>query len=344
VGYVCAIIGLTACMGDQPTTTSAVDGPEPAAAKKTTSQEVVRVDPALERINVKLAARGSNFRFATAEVIYAAKAYEAQSATVIIANDRTHQLASQWVEGDPRRDGRVGITYAIDPQLQTSLTGIPFPVPVAENGTGIRLTTQAELDGYLEEGMQAWRDRKCSDAPIERVAVAAGTDPDFLDDLFLTGSAPSANYEQPADLVQAGWQPAEFFDAVAEDGSEFILGVTFTFIFTDAADNPTDINGDGRGDVALKEIYYNPTFVWTNRGAPGFIDFFSVIAHETGHGLGLAHFGKVFVTKKDAADGIQVADVKYAPKALMNAVYVQGRDEIRGTDNGSFCQLWANNK
>ena len=98
----------------------------------------------------------------------------------------------------------------------------------------------------------------------------------------------------------------------------------------------------GRGDVALKEIYYNPTFIWTNRGAPGFIDFFSVIAHETGHGLSLAHFGKVFITKKDQADGIQIADIKYAPKALMNAVYVQGRDEIRGSDNGSFCQIWAN--
>jgi hypothetical protein len=49
----------------------------------------------------------------------------------------------------------------------------------------------------------------------------------------------------------------------------------------------------------------------------------------------------VFVTKKAAADGIQIADVKYAPKALMNAVYITGRDEIRGTDNGSFCQIWA---
>jgi hypothetical protein len=346
-GCTCAVIGLAACMGDQPTTPTTVNGPELAAAKAATSDEVVRVVPALDRINARLSARGAKFRFATAEVIYAAKAYEAQSATVIIANDRFHQLASQWVEGDPRRDGRVGITYAVDPVLQTFLTGLNFPVPVIETGGNppFRLSSQAELDGYLEEGMQAWRDRKCSDAPIERVAVAPGTDPDFLDDLFLTGSAPSANYVQPADLLQAGWQPAEFFEAITPGGSDAILGVTFTFIFTDAADNPTDIDGNGRGDVALKEIYYNPTFIWTNRGAPGgFIDFFSVIAHETGHGLGLAHFGKVFITKKDAADGLQIEDVKYAPLALMNAVYVTGRGDIRGTDNGSFCQLWANNK
>jgi hypothetical protein len=331
-------------MGDEPTTASAVDGPELAAAKAATSDEVVQVNPALARIDAALAARGSNLRFTKAEVIYAAKAYEAQSGTVIIANNRTHQIATQWVEGDERRDGRVGVTYAVDPVLQTFLTGIPFPVPVIETGAAFRLTTQAELDGYLEEGMQAWRDRKCSDAPIARMPVAAGTDPDQLDDFFLERPSPSANYAQPADIVQAGWQPAEFFDAITPGGSDGILGITFSFSFVDDNGDPTDINGDGKLDTGLAEIYYNPAFIWTNRGAPGFIDFFSVITHETGHGLGLAHFGKVFVTKKDAADGLQVADVKYAPKALMNAVYVQGRDEIRGSDNSSFCQLWANNK
>jgi len=51
----------------------------------------------------------------------------------------------------------------------------------------------------------------------------------------------------------------------------------------------------------------------------------------------------VFVTKKDAADGISISDVKYAPYAIMNAVYVTGRNEIAGNDNGQFCAIWAGN-
>jgi hypothetical protein len=349
-GCFLALAGLAAC-GDQPATEPSAAG-APAFAQKSSDDEVTQVGhPLLTRINAQLAAAHSNVRVEKAEIRYEAKGYDAQSATVIIANDRTHLLGSQWVDGDPRRDGRIGVTYAVDPQLQTFLTGLGFPVPVIENGAGFRLSSQAELDGLIEQTMQAWRDRQCSDAPIERVAVAAGTDPDLLDDLFLGRPSPSATYVQPADIVQAGWQPAEFFDAITPGGSDVILGITFTFSYVDdqgtadeSDDVPTDINGDGRSDTGLAEIYYNPTFVWTTRGAPNTIDFYSVLTHETGHSLGLAHFGKVFITKKDAADGLQIADIKYAPKALMNAVYVTGRNEIEGSDNGSFCHIWASTK
>jgi hypothetical protein len=253
------------------------------------------------------------------------------------------------VPGDPRRNGRIGVNYAVDPQLRTFLTGLGFPVPVVETGAGFRLTTQSELDGYIEEAMQAWRDEKCANAPIERVAVPAGTDPDQLDDFFLGRPSPSATYAQPSDIVQAGWQPAEFFEAITPGGSDAILGITFTFFFADdngtadpSDDFNTDINGDGKLDTGLAEIYYNPTFVWTNRGAPNTIDFYSILTHETGHSLGLAHFGKLFITWKDTVGGaLNIDDLHYAPLALMNAAYVTGRNEIRGSDNASFCQIWA---
>ena len=347
-GSFLALAGLAAC-ADQPATEPSDVG-RPAFAKASSGSAAAVVGhPVLARINARLAAAGSSFRVGKAELLYEAKAYDGISSTEIFANDRTHTLPYQWVSGDPRRDGRIGVTYAVDPELQTFLTGLPFAVPVIEvDGGGFRLSSQAELDGYIEEAVQAWRDRRCADAPIDRVTVPAGTDPDLLDDFFLGRPTPSPTYAQPADIVQAGWQPAEFFDAYIPGGSDAILGVTFTFVFVDDQGTPdpsddvdTDINGDGKLDTGLAEIYYNPTFIWTNRGAPQTIDFYSILTHETGHSLSLAHFGKVFVTKKDAADGITIADVKYAPKALMNALYVTGRNEIAGSDNGSFCQIWA---
>lgn len=351
VGCFLALAGLGAC-ADQPATEPADVG-APAFARKaadgSAGADVVRIGhPMLTRINRRLAARGSDLRVAKAELLYRAKGADPQSPTAIFTNDRTHVTAYQWVPGDPRRDGRIGVTYAVDPHLQTTLTGLNFPVPVIETDAGFRLSSQSELDGYIEEAMQAWRDRSCADAPIERVAVPAGTDPDELDDFFLGRTSPSATYAQPADIVQAGWQPAEFFEAITPGGADAILGITFTFTFVDDQgtadpndDVDTDINRDGRSDTGLAEIYYNPTFYWTNRGAPIGIDFYSVLTHETGHSLGLAHFGKLFITKKDGADGFDIDEIHYAPLALMNAAYVTGRNEIRGSDNGSFCQIWA---
>ncbi len=345
-GSFVALAGLAACADQPATSPSDVGGP--ALAKASGSEAAVIGHPVLARINRRLAAAGSKLRVGKAELLYAAKAYDAQSPTVIFANDRTHILPYQWVSGDPRRDGRIGVTYAVDPVLQTSAFGLNNLPAVEADGVPFRLSTQAELDGYIEEAMEAWRDRQCADAPIERVAVPAGTDPDQLDDFFLGLPSPSPTYAQVADIVQAGWQPPQFFDAITPGGSDGILGITFTFVFVDdqgtadpSDDVETDINGDGLLDTGLAEIYYNPSFIWTNRGAFLFIDFFSVIAHETGHGLSLAHFGKIFVTKKDAADGFQVADFKFAPLALMNAGYLTGRIEIVGADNAAFCHVWA---
>ncbi len=348
-GCLIALAGLAACTDEPATEPSDAGAPAMAKAKAPDNDEVIRVGhPLLTRINTGLAAKRSNVRVAKVELLYKAQGADPASPTAIFTNDRTHLTAYQWVAGDPRREGRIGVTYALDPELQTFLTGLAFPVPVIENGAGFRLSSQAELDGLIEESMQAWRDRRCADAPIERVAVPAGTDPDLLDDFFLERPVPSPTYAQVADIIQAGWQPAEFFEAYTPGGADAILGVTFTFVFVDDQgtateddDIPTDINGDGLLDTSLAEIYYNPSFIWTTRGAPNTIDFYSIITHETGHALSLAHFGKLFITKKDGADGFDIDEIHYAPYALMNAAYVTGRNEIAGTDNASFCHVWA---
>lgn len=337
-------VAVAACQ--EPIATTPDSAPSLAKARAAgTETEVVAVSSSLARLNARLAAAGSNLRIAKAELLVDAKAYSPASATTLIADDRTRGLDAAWVPGDPRRGGRIGVTYAVDPELTTTVPDFPFALPITLGpGGSFQSVPQAELDGHIENAVSAWRNRTCSDAPIERVAVPAGSDPDQLDDLYLGRPHPSPTYLPLADIVQAGWQPPAFFDAVDEDGSTKFLGIAFTLGFVDDQGTPTDINGDGKVDTGLVEIHYNSAFIWTNAGVPNLTDFAWVLTHETGHSLGLGHFGKVFVTKKDAVDGVEITDVKYAPKALMNAVYVAGTGEITGTDNSQFCQLWSSKR
>jgi hypothetical protein len=301
------------------------------------AEEDAVVSPFLAELDARLAAAGSNLRIARAEIMVDTSG-DLASSTVLLANERTRGLSYQWVDGDPRRDGRVGVTYAFDPRQGRE------PFTRNPDGSGLRQMPFAELEPQLETTMSAWRDQTCSDAPVTRSAVSTGTDPDLLDQLFLGSDGAGRTYAQVSDIVQAGWQVPGFFTAFAGAAGNNIIGVTFSFIFVDENDEPTDINGDGRADTGLAEIYYNTRFAWGNTGALNVVDTYTITAHETGHAMSLGHFGKVFVTKKSAADGISVADIKYAPKALMNAVYVTGRTEILGGDVSQFCLVWASAK
>jgi hypothetical protein len=352
LGALAALVGAAACADapaapDAPAVSGAFTGPSLAAASAVTASspfstgafadDNVAVSPELAALDDALAAAGANIRVSQAELLLDGNSYDAASSTVIIANNRTRGISSEWVAGDPRRGGRVGVTWAFG----SSRPSLPFTRN--PDGSNLHQVPLADLDTQLQEGLAAWRSETCSTAPITRVAIAPGTDPDQLDEYF-RGLPASANYVQPADIVESGWQPAGFFTAVGGPSGNSIIGVTFTFHYIDALGNPTDIDHNGKFDTALAEIFYNTRFAWGNSQAANVVDFYSIITHETGHAMGLAHFGKVFVTKNDATDGIQIADIKYAPKAMMNAVYVTGRSEIAGTDNSSFCQIWASKK
>jgi hypothetical protein len=93
--------------------------------------------------------------------------------------------------------------------------------------------------------------------------------------------------------VHAGNLPAWFFEAIGgPGGGAAILGVTFTYTWNE------DINQNGKGDVAIKEIYMNDGFNWQD--APddflgsGKFDYETVLLREAGHGLSHGHFGKAF--------------------------------------------------
>jgi len=337
LGAALALAGAAAC-ADAPVPTEPLAPTEladaRAAAAASTTDENFTYSPLLAQINTQLASSRANYRVAAAELRIAADGWTGVTSTVLLANDRQRSLGVEWVKGDPRRDGRLGVTYAFG-----SNTAIA-PTTRDPNGSNVRLVSKAEQAAYIDEAMSAWRALTCSSKPITKVAVPAGTDPDLFDEL-VNEVAPSANYATPADIVQSGWQPAAWFRAlVGGTAGNSILGVTIPFGFIDGEGNFTDIDRDGKVDLALVEIFYNDRFYWGN-GAPNVVDFYSILTHESGHGLGLGHFGKVFITKSDAADGLAISDVKYAPYALMNAVYVTGRNEIAGSDNSQFCAIWA---
>jgi len=345
VGALAVLVGAAACADAPVAPEASVAGPLLAVAGTTTfvsdpsADESIAVSPLLANLDAQLAAAGSNMRVTKAELLVDGNTWDGVSSTVIIADNRTRGISSEWVAGDPRRDGRVGVTWTY---------GSSHPAqPLTRNpdGSNLHFVSFADLDTQLQEGLAAWRNETCSTAPVTRVSVPMGTDPDYLDDVVRTG-LPSASYAQPADIVESGWEPAGFFTAIGGPSGNSIIGVTFTFHYVDDVTGAaTDIDRNGKFDTALAEIYYNTRFAWGTSQAPNVVDFYSIITHETGHAMGLAHFGKVFVTKKDAADGsISIADIKYAPKAMMNAVYVTGRSEIAGTDNSSFCQIWASKK
>jgi hypothetical protein len=337
-GGLLALVGVVSCGVD---TVPVAPTMSPTSATRTIvasgDEEVTQVSPVLAGINSRLASAGAHVRIVKAELLMSAKGWSGTSSTMLLANDRVRGIGMEWVVGDPRRDGRIGVTYAA--------RAVQRFQPYTLDGGSEGRVSDATVAAHIEEGMQAWRSQQCSSAPMTPAAIAAGTDPDLVDDLVFSAQ-PAANWVQPADIVHSGFLDPNFFLAIggAKNGP-YILGVTFTLNFVDEHGNDTDIDHDGKLDIGVAEIYYNPGwFYWSSVARPGSMDFYSVMTHETGHSLGLNHFGKLFVTKRDAADGIQIADIKYAPYAIMNAAYVAGRNEIAGTDRASFCQIWANAK
>jgi hypothetical protein len=296
--------------------------------------------PELEALRQALRAGGvTNVELVSAEISVAGDSAGWQGATTLITNARTHTLSSAFVPSDPRRGGLADISYLVDQSDGSALE---------RTSTGaIVLLPNAVVEPVIDVSMRRWQDQPRCGAPAVVKIADSGADPDLIDGIVFGN--PALIGTPFADVTHAGWLPAAFFNTIAPPrpavppdppvpgGASYILGVTFTFIFVDAAGNPTDIDRDGRADAAFREIYYNRNLPWTTDATnPRSYDIQSVATHEAGHAYGLGHFGKVFIDNNDV--------IKFAPRAVMNAVYISPFRDLAGTDNGSFCQLWANAK
>jgi len=209
------------------------------------------------------------------------------------------------VPGDIRRGGLSSISYLVD------------QVDVAR-GLTANQTTAA-----IDRGMATWDGLSCSNLPLTLQGHFAGFDLGFVQFLIGLGGFPAVF----ADVTHGGWLPAFVF-------GPGVLAVTFTFVFSDDRVNATDIDGNGRGDVAFREIYYNDAFRWGINSALPTIDVESVALHEAGHGLSQAHFGTAFLT-------VENEKVHFAPRAVMNAGYSGIQQELHGTDNAGHCSQWS---
>lgn len=228
-------------------------------------------------------------------------------------SNRIHQQPFRWVAFDPRRaaDGQ-NITYLVDRSDGRTASGLK----------------SAETEAAIDDALVTWDTNTARLAIIKR--ADSGADPDIFDFFFGFGG-----FGNPflADIVNAGWLPRAFFEAVGgPGGGRGILAFSVTFIFVDDNGTPTDINGDNYLDTALNEVYYNDTFgdrrddragnPWgIDVPLPG-VDVETVALHENGHSLALGHFGP-------------------PPAAVMNPVYAGIRQVPLEPDLAGMQTVWG---
>lgn len=286
-----------------------------APSSSLASDEKVALATLMDGINAVLEATDASYRVGMAEFVTADAADEMGN-TVLSKVVGNKQLTFDFVPFDPRRapwSGPVGggmddVTYAVD---QTD-DAVP-------RYGGL---TAAETTAAIDRAMATWDRAQCSSLPItlKRDPADDGIDIGLVAfDMGLGGSEAIV-----ADIQHAGWGDMDFFGN--------LLGVTFTFMFIDGAGSVTDIDGNGKLDVAFREIYYDPSWHWSVDGIHH-VDVETVALHEAGHGLSQGHFGKVW--RKN--DGSLVA----SPRAVMNDTYGGPLTDLLGTDNAGHCSNWA---
>ena len=169
----------------------------------------------------------------------------------------------------------------------------------------------AATTAAIDRAMDSWDGLRCAAIPIVKV-------PDLgLNWGFAAGGLNPLGY---ADVVHGGW-----FSLPPQ-----ALGLTVTFIFIDGG-GPTDVDQNGKIDVAFREIYYNADLPWA---IDTDFDVETVAFHEAGHGLSQGHFGKIFITPKNGK-------LHFAPRAAMNAIYFGVLQRPLDTDKGGHCSLWG---
>lgn len=326
-GLVLSAALVNGCSESDPAALRTITSPSSALLARApgASTDSAAYSPMLDALRQSLAADHPSVELASAKISVFGDSTGWTGVTTLIANDRTHVVDAQFVAGDARRHSGSDITYVVDQSDGAALSLDPVT-------GGVFVIDNSITEPAIDASMLTWQNGpKCVSVPVTKVADNGGNI-DLIDDIVFGRPRGTPT----ADITHAGWLPSSFFNAIAPNGANFILGVTFSFVFVDANGNPTDVDHDGHADAAFREIYYNRSFPWSTVDGTVNVDVQSVVTHESGHAFGLDHFGKVFIDNRGT--------IKYAPRSIMNAVYVSPFRQLTGTDNASFCQLWASSK
>lgn len=230
--------------------------------------------------------------------------------------DRILQAGERWVAYDTRRSAQDDdITYLVDQSDGATSSGL----------------THLQTEAAIDEAMATWDNSRALRKVDVVKRVDSGADPDILDWLlgFDDDGIPGDSFL--ADIVHAGWLPREFFDALRPPkGGEQVLATSATWIFVDSEEQPTDINGDQYFDTAFNEVYYNdywgdpegdPRFPWGIDVDYPPIDVETIALHESGHSLGMYHFGP-------------------PPDAIMNVYFYERRQSLYPIDIAGMSAIW----
>lgn len=226
-------IGIAACSQDASSPLEPADSGSLGMSRAETA-EAVLVDM-LERTNTGLASQGAAYRVGKIEAISGDPSQ--MGITVLWKDVGNKRIGTDLVPGDPRRDAASGgwsadpnsISFSIDPVDGTTFNGVPGAVTSAE----------------IRDAMATWDEVQCSDlglteviSPVDLGVVA----------YLISGGALGSPFVV-ADIHHAGWLELEFGGAT--------IAATFTFVWIDEDENPTDIDNNGLDDTAFSETYYD---------------------------------------------------------------------------------------
>lgn len=285
-----AAVVLAACQ--EPSAPPASNSPE-FATKQTAAGPAERAALLADRVNAKLAAKGSAMRLGRATFFTIGQG---------VPEFRRLRTGFRWQTR--------GLTYILDDAHYTA------DVPAAD------------VDAALVTAQASWGTVPNADISTTRVTKPAGKNIEFLDQVILDGNGVCVDIEDPnfegpfADIVTGGWiDPAYFAKCL---GSDQIIGVTWSFF------DPSDLNHDNFADLVYVEQYFNPNFKWTTTDAVYLdfnapIDIQTALVHEDGHALGLDHTGgpnpnQPFTLKPNGR--------VFSPEAVMNPFYLGGEKRL----------------